>query len=72
MFIGPTLSQISEAVNLGLDECLSQLFYVPLFTQPLAFLPEETITPFADSWVYNPYPSDPILAQYHENAEETL
>lgn len=65
---GPTFQQITDAVNLGMDACVTQLLTIPTFTEPLAFLPEETITPYGQSWVNQVYPSDVTLAQYHENA----
>lgn len=65
---GPTLQQIKDAVTNGLDATMTQLLTPPTFTQPLAFLPEETITPFGFSWVTSVYPTNTVDAQYHENA----
>jgi uncharacterized protein (DUF1800 family) len=65
---GPTFLHINETVQQGLDTSVNNLLAVPDFTYPLTFLPEETITPYGESWVNQVYPSDPTLAQYHENA----
>lgn len=65
---GATFQQITNAVNLGMNDCVNQLLSVPVFTEPLSFLPEETITPYGETWVNSLYPSNPTLAQYHENA----
>lgn len=66
---GPTFQQIDYVATNGLGVSILELLYnPPPFTEPLAFLPEETITPFETSWVNQLYPSDSQLAQYHENA----
>lgn len=65
---GPKLEQINQVVTNGMSLSVDELLTNPIFTQPLAFLPEETITPFGNTWVNQLYPSDTTLAQYHENA----
>jgi uncharacterized protein (DUF1800 family) len=65
---GPTFQQINSASEQGMDLSVDTLLTIPSFTEPLAFLPEETVTPYGDSWVNNVYPTDSVLAQHHENA----
>lgn len=65
---GPTNQQMLDAVSNGMAATLTSLLSLPASTQPLTYLPEETIVPFGSTWVNGIYPTDPIDAQAVETA----
>jgi uncharacterized protein (DUF1800 family) len=65
---GPTNQQMLDAVTNGMSATVSTLLSIPAGTQPLTYLPEETIAPFGATWVNSVYPTDPISAQAVETA----
>lgn len=65
---GANFSQISEAQNLGIKLTVNKLLESPKLSEPLSFLPEETMVGEGESWVKSYYPSDEKLKGYHENA----
>lgn len=70
---GATLDQINQASQLGLTSfvnTLRLLYLDPIYDYPLAFLPEETITPYGQTWVDQVYPNDQQARINHENARK--
>ena len=65
---GPTNQQMLDAVTNGMSATVSTLLTIPAGTEPLTYLPEETIAPFGTTWVNSVYPADPISAQAVETA----
>lgn len=65
---GPTNQQMLDAETNGMNATVTSLLQLPAATQPLAYLPEETIVPFGSTWVNAVYPTDPTAAQTVETA----
>lgn len=65
---GPTNQQMLDAETNGMNATVTSLLQLPTATQPLAYLPEETIVPFGSTWVNAVYPTDPTAAQTVETA----
>lgn len=71
--LGATLDQINEITQAGLQYSTSTLYLLyfdPILDFPYAFLPEETITPYGQTWVNKVYPSDQQSRIDHENARK--
>jgi uncharacterized protein (DUF1800 family) len=54
---GATLQQIRDAVTNGLSATVSSLMNVPTLNPPLAYLAEEQVASFGQTWVNSVYPS---------------
>lgn len=65
---GPTNQQILDAVTNGMNSTVASLLTIPAATQPLTYLPDETIATFGATWVNSIYPTDPVAAQSVETA----
>lgn len=65
---GPTNQQMLDAVTNGMSATVTTLLSIPAGTQPLTYLPEETIAPFGSTWVNSVYPTNTTDAQAVEVA----
>lgn len=65
---GPTNQQMLDAETNGMNATVTSLLQLPAATQPLAYLPEETIVAPGTTWVNAVYPTDPTDAQVVETA----
>ena len=65
---GPTNQQMLDAVTNGMSATVTALLSIPAGTQPLTYLPEETIAPFGSTWVNSVYPANTTDAQSVEVA----
>ncbi|MFK7786367.1 MAG: DUF1800 family protein [Crocinitomicaceae bacterium] len=54
---GPTNQQMLTAVSDGMATAVANLLQIPIIDEPLAFLPQETVTAFGNSWVNDVYPT---------------
>lgn len=54
---GATLSQIQQAVTDGMNTTVAQLMTLPTMSPPLAYHPDEAVTPFGSTWVNDVYPA---------------
>ncbi len=60
---GPTNQQMLTAVSDGMATTVANLLQIPVIDEPLAFLPQETITAFGNSWVNDVYPAAQLAIQ---------
>lgn len=54
---GPTFQQIRQAATDGMDAVVAQLLTQPAATQPLTYLPEETVAAQGTTWINSVYPA---------------
>lgn len=54
---GPTNQQMLTAESDGMATTVANLLQIPAISEPVAFHPAETITPFGNSWVNDIYPT---------------
>lgn len=59
---GPTLAQIQQAVSGGMNATVAQLLTLPTVNPPLAYHPDEAITPIGSTWINDVYPSSNATA----------
>jgi uncharacterized protein (DUF1800 family) len=65
---GPTNQQILDAVTNGMAATVTSLLQIPAVADPVAWHPDESITPIGNTWVNDVYPSGVAAAQIVENA----
>lgn len=60
---GASLKDINDAVALGMDGTLAQLFIPPPFKDPITYSSDETQAAIGSTWVNSVYEADPLYMQ---------